>query len=309
MSRFRYWIIAPTALSVALSLPSYSNAQHEWQTPPSRDVADVERILNATNDAATEPSRDLNIVWVWGVDKNHERGAHEYGWVMDRYVNNLLPQVPGLNAERAMYFPSPEQWQKADLVVFYLQSPRPWSDDQYAMVDRFQRRGGGLAFFHLALLEGAGSHLAERIGFAYGTQDVGKGTTQWGVLPTPVQRTKGGADSAILAGFDDDIHLVDEHYWNLLGDVDDVTTLLTAPGGPTFASTAAPKPEVLDGKAWPVAWTKEIGRARVFATVLGHNYFTFNDPYFRIIALRAFAWTMNESFEPFEAVVLQDLQR
>ena len=50
-------------------------------------------------------------------------------------------------------------------------------------------------------------------------------------------------------------------------------------------------------------WTTEVGRGRVFVSGVGHNYFTFNDPYFRIILLRAMAWTMNESFDPFKPLV------
>ncbi len=56
-------------------------------------------------------------------------------------------------------------------------------------------------------------------------------------------------------------------------------------------------------------WTKEVGRGRVFVTAAGHNYFTFNDPYFRIILLRAMAWTMNESFDPFKPLVTLHLER
>ena len=60
--------------------------------------------------------------------------------------------------------------------------------------------------------------------------------------------------------------------------------------GPAIANKpldGPPEIEDLDGKKWPVMWTKEVGRARVFVTAAGHNYFTFNDPYFRIILLRA----------------------
>ena len=67
-----------------------------------------------------EPSRDLNIVWVWGIDKLHEKETHEYAWVMDRYVNVLLPQVPRVTVVPPMWFPKKEQWEKADLVVFYM---------------------------------------------------------------------------------------------------------------------------------------------------------------------------------------------
>ncbi len=44
-------------------------------------------------------------------------------------------------------------------------------------------------------------------------------------------------------------------------------------------------------------------------TLAGHNFFAFNDPYFRIIPLRAMAWTMNESFDPFKPLVNLHLER
>jgi type 1 glutamine amidotransferase len=74
-------------------------------------------------------------------------------------------------------------------------------------------------------------------------------------------------------------------------------------------SSRAPKPNELDGKEWPVIWTREIGRGKVFATTIGHNFFTFDDPYFRIILLRAMAWTMNESFDPFKPLVTLKVKR
>ncbi|MDP7339245.1 MAG: hypothetical protein QF786_08025, partial [Vicinamibacterales bacterium] len=147
------------ALVLALVLPvcaaNVAARQHPWQAPPAREPNVVAEIAGPI--VQPEPSRDLDIVWVWGVDKNHERGAHEYGWVMDRFVNTLLPLVPRVTAERAMYFPTAEQWARADVVVFYLQSPEPWSQEQYEQIDAFQSRGGGLMFFHLAILQGAGS--------------------------------------------------------------------------------------------------------------------------------------------------------
>lgn len=87
----------------------------------------------------------------------------------------------------------------------------------------------------------------------------------------------------------------------------DEPALVTSPAGPEFATPGPPKPEDLDGHAWPVMWTKEDGLAercgRVFATVGGHNYFSFNDPHFRIILLRAMAWVMHEPFDPFKPLV------
>jgi len=104
----------------------------------------------------------------------------------------------------------------------------------------------------------------------------------------------------------------EEFYWQLRGDPAGITPLVTSPAGPAIANKPLPGPpkiEDLDGKQWPVMWTKEVGRGRVFVSGAGHNYFTFNDPYFRIILLRAMAWTMNESFDPFKPLVTLHLRR
>ena len=104
-------------LVLFLTFPSASIAQFPWQTQAKRDPAEVQRIVGPIGER--EPSRDLNIVWVWGIDKLHEKETHEYAWVMDRYVNALLPQVPRVSVVSSMYFPKKELWEKADLVVFY----------------------------------------------------------------------------------------------------------------------------------------------------------------------------------------------
>ncbi|MHC4518701.1 MAG: hypothetical protein ACYTAS_08955 [Planctomycetota bacterium] len=56
-------------------------------------------------------------------------------------------------------------------------------------------------------------------------------------------------------------------------------------------------------------WTKEMIWGRVLVAVTGHNHFTFTGPYFRIILLRAMAWTVNESFDPFKPLVTLHLER
>ena len=53
-----------------------------WRRKPvKRDPAEVARIVGPIE--KREPSRDLNIVWVWGIDKLHAKETHEYAWVMD----------------------------------------------------------------------------------------------------------------------------------------------------------------------------------------------------------------------------------
>jgi len=297
----RTYLIMLTILFAA----GQARGQFPWQRPVKRDPAEVKRIVGPIE--KREPSRDLHIVWVWGIDKLHEKETHEYAWVMDRYVNGLLPRVPRVTVETSMYFPKKELWEKADLVVFYMW-PRAEGWD-YDLVDAYQKRGGGLIVIHMALMQGSGEQWSKRIGLAW---DHRNGATKWGVLPTPVTLTDAAKKTPIFERFPDKFDLADEFYWQLRGDPAGITPLVTSPAGEAIANKPLPGPpkiEDLDGKAWPVMWTKEIGRARVFVSAAGHNYFTFNDPYFRIILLRAMAWTMHESFDPFKPLVTLQLQR
>lgn len=296
--------IGPFVL-LTLVLAGQARGQFPWQTPVKRDPAEVKRIVGPQGQR--EPSRDLHIVWVWGIDKLHEKETHEYAWVMDRYVNQLLPQIPRVTVTPSMYFPKEELWEKADLVVFYMW-PRGEGWD-YDLIDAYQERGGGLIVIHMALMQGSGEELSKRIGLAWNRKRDG---TKWGVLPTPVTLAEAARESPILERFPEKFDLADEFYWELRGDPARITPLVTSPAGPAIANkslSGPPKREDLDGKAWPVMWTTEVGGGKVFVSGAGHNYFTFNDPYFRIILLRAMAWTMNESFDPFKPLVNAHLER
>lgn len=290
--------LAPLLLLLLL-LPIPSLAQHPWQRPISRDAAEVTRILGPATQK--EPSRNLHIVWVWGKDKNHAPGFHEYIKAKDLF-KGLLQTVPRVTVDEAEHFPSQRQWKNADLVVFYLQM-KAMTDPQFKMMDEFLERGGGMMAIHAAFIQGrAGSRVAERFGLAWDG-----GHTKWGVLPTPSlvneERTHG-----IFHGFPRELIIVDEHYWGLGGNKKEITVLATSQSGPVNASKGPPNPDELDGIQWPLFWTKNIGEGRVFGSIPGHNLFTFNDPYFRIILLRAMAWTMRESFDPFKPLVTRGAQ-
>ncbi len=298
----RYRTACLVAILLAATAPPVA-AQFPWQKPVPRDMKAVARILGPAT--RREPTRDLTIVWVWGIDKLHAKGTHEYAWVMDRYVNDLLPRVPRVTAVPSMYFPKKDLWERADLVVFYLWPKKRWD---YDLIDAHLKRGGGLVFIHLAVMQGSGEQLARRIGLAW---DHRNGATKWSVLPTPVTLTEAGRNSPIFRGFPGKFDLADEFYWNLRGDPSAVTVLATAPAGPAIANKplpGPPRPEDLDGKPRPVFWTREVGPGRVFVSLVGHNYFTFNDPYFRIILLRAMAWAMREPFDPFKPLVTLHLE-
>ena len=300
-----------------------------WQEPQERDPADVARIMGPIEQS--EPSRDLNILWVWGIDQFHDqwRDAHEYAWVMDRYVYDLLRNVPRVTATAVYYWPTKEQWDKADLVVFYLMphsdgatgfddGTEPEGDPRsiwdYDTIDAYQKRGGGLIFIHFAVYEGTGVELAKRIGLAWSRNNPEHETTLSGSVVT-MTVTPEGHNSPILKGFPKRFDLHDELYWPLVGDQSKITTLVTAEGPKRlgqrdrYPQDGPPQPEEMDGKAWPVAWTTEVGKGKVFGTIAGHNFFAFNDPYFRIMLLRAMAWTMDESFDPFKPLVTMHLER
>ena len=211
-----------------LTISSTSRAQFAWQKPPSRNMKEVARILGPITQKA--PSRDLNIVWVWGIDKLHAKETHEYAWVMDRYVNVLLPRVPRVTVTASMFFPKKELWEKADLVVFYCWPHKRWD---YDLIDAYQKRGGGLVFIHMALMQGSGEQLSKCIGMAW---DHRRGATKWGVLPTPVTLTDAALKSPIFKGFPAKLDLAEEFYWHLRGDPAGITPLVTSPAGPAIAN-------------------------------------------------------------------------
>ena len=158
-------------------------------------------------------------------------------------------------------------------------------------------------------MQGSGEELSNCIGMAW---DLRNGATKSGVLPALVTLTDAASKSPIFERFPAKYDLAEESYRELRGDPASITPLVTSPAGPAIANKALsgpPKIEDLDGQQWQVMWTTEVGRGRVFISGAGHDYFTFNHPYFRIILLRAMAWTMHESFDPFKPLVTLHLQR
>ncbi len=316
--------IAVGLLALLAASQAYSQRSQlilPWQSDQERDPAEVKRIMGKIEQK--EPSRDLNILWVWGIDQFHDghKWSHEYSWAMDRYCYDLLPHVPRVTITPVYYWPSEKQWEEADLIVFYLwphhdgasgfnDGTEPGGDPRsiwdYDTIDAYQKRGGALVFIHLAVLEGSGVELAKRIGFAWGSgpdAPADERTSSGSIVTTTL--TDVGKNSDIFARFPASFDLHDELYWPLTGDPSDVNILAVAEAttGDHYPQDGPPKPEEMDGKDWPVAWTKEVGKGKAFGTILGHNWFAFNDPFFRIMLFRAMAWTLDESPEPFLSLV------
>jgi type 1 glutamine amidotransferase len=71
------------------------------------------------------------------------------------------------------------------------------------------------------------------------------------------------------------LRLVDETYWALEGDASSITLLATS---------------TEEGAARPQLWCRETGGGRIFVSLPGHYRWTFDDPLFRLVVLRAIAW-------------------
>jgi type 1 glutamine amidotransferase len=183
--------------------------------------------------------------------------------------------------ETAWKWPTAEQWKSADLLVLYYRN-HDWSPEQLKQLDDYLARGGGLVPLHSAVIHDKDPEdLAKRIGIAF---QPGKSKYRHGPIDLKIAR-----DTPLTRGLKT-IHFVDETYWPLFGDVSKIRVLATADE---------------EGKSWPMLWTYRPGKGRVFASVLGHYSWTFDDPLFRILILRGLAWAAGEPVERFRDLVTE----
>lgn len=274
------------------------HGQHTWQQPkPLIPKSKVEQLIGQLQ--TSEPSKDRHIVWVWGYDKPHQPGAHDYLRVRD-LMTGLLSKVPRLSVEHAYLFPSQEQFEKADLVVMFLHLPQ-LTTRQYSMFKSYIHRGGGVVAIHeTAIIRPSkeGKRLAECLGMAWD-----EGRSKWGAIFEEIAIDNG---HPIFKGFPNKLSIVDEFYWDL-HQLDGINVLGTVRTGPDKRS-AAPVPEAMLSKSRsPMFWTLESGEGRVFGTTLGHNTFSYYDPELRIVLFRAMAWAMKESADPLMPLVCEGI--
>jgi type 1 glutamine amidotransferase len=95
------------------------------------------------------------------------------------------------------------------------------------------------------------------------------------------------ANHPIAKGFQK-LKLIDESYWNLVGDSKNVAVLGTG---------------VEQGAAKPLFWARKHGKGRVFVSIPGHYTWTFDDPLFRLLLLRGMAWSAHEPVDRFRPLI------
>jgi type 1 glutamine amidotransferase len=247
--------------------------------PPARSPAEIAEILGSSARPATvseNPLQRMNIVLV-ASKQDHGPGQHDYPAWQKKWTP-LLRRVTKVTVSEAWEWPSPEQWGAADVVVFYCWN-HDWSAERYGQLDEYQARGGGLALFHAATIaDQQPEALAERIGLA-----AQPGPTKYlhsPILLNFVART----GHPVASGFKR-LNLIDEPYWPMFGDTNRIEILAAAD---------------LGSQARPLIWTFKKGKGRVFANILGHYTWTWDDPLFRALALRGVSWAAGRPVDRLE---------
>jgi type 1 glutamine amidotransferase len=238
-------------------------------SPPARTAAEISQ-LTSTASGATESDAGSGLLRVILVasKQDHGAGQHDYPrWQTDWVA--LLNRGNDVKAEAAWEWPSAEQFENAQVIVFYYWN-HDWSPNRYAQLDKFQGRGGGVVALHSATIaDREPEALAERLGLS--AQPV---RSKYRHTPINLQITT-GTDHPIMRGFGKQVQFLDETYWPLIGDPSKVDVLATAEE---------------EGQQHPMIWTYRRGKGRVFASILGHYAWTYEDPLFRVMLLRGIGW-------------------
>lgn len=244
--------------------------------PKMRTAEQVARVLEGS-ERLPEQLRKLRVVLVAG-PKDHGPDEHDYpAWLLQ--WGQLLTAASEVELRVAWEFPSPDQMDGADVLVFFQKGS--WNTQRAKAMDAYFARGGGAIYLHWAI---NGSDRVEdfsrRIGLA-----------SWGgkikYRHGPLELKVASPEHPIMRNVPT-LDLLDESYWMLTGDVRRIDLLATSQE---------------DGEPTPQLWTYEPGHGRVFVSIPGHYSWTFDDPIFRVVVLRAIAWVAKEPIDRFNELV------
>jgi len=246
-------------------------------TPPLRTRAEVESILaKASRPSSTRP---LNIVLV-ASEQDHGAGQHDYpAW--QKSWSALLGQAANVTVTNAWKWPAAQQFEQASVVVFYYWN-HEWTPEVFQQLDAYQARGGGVVLLHSSCIADQDPEaLAERIGLASHPK---RSKYRHGELDLKIIAPP---EHPLTSGLPRNIHFLDETYWPMFGETNKVEVLALA---------------AEEGKDWPMVWTYNRGKSRVFGTLQGHYSWTHDHPFFRILVLRAIAWSAREPVARLESL-------
>jgi putative heme-binding domain-containing protein len=263
-------------MTYLLTPPPHMPLESPLEAPPIRSQSELAAVLAGSTPLPKE-IRPLNVVLVAG-KKDHGPGEHDYpAWQIQ--WGQLLAAAPNVNVSVAWDFPSDEQINASDILIFFQKGT--WNDDRAKQLDAYLARGGGAVYIHWAVNgDDRVADFSTRIGLASKGGSIGY---RHGPLSLEMHNT----DHPIVRNIDQ-LELYDESYWRLTGDVKNVTL---------FATSAE------EGSATPQVWAYEKGAGRVFVSIPGHYSWTFDDPIFRVLLLRGILWTAKEPVDRFNELV------
>lgn len=263
-------------MTYLLTPPPHMPLDSPLEAPPIRSQSELAAVLAGSTPLPKE-LRPLNVVLVAG-KKDHGPGEHDYpAWQIQ--WGQLLAAAPNVNVSVAWDFPSDEQINASDILIFFQKGT--WNDDRAKKLDVYLARGGGAVYIHWAVNgDDRVADFSTRIGLASKGGSIGY---RHGPLSLEMHNT----DHPIVRNIDQ-LKLYDESYWRLTGDVKNVTL---------FATSAE------EGSATPQVWAYEKGAGRVFVSIPGHYSWTFDDPIFRVLLLRGILWTAKEPVDRFNELV------
>jgi type 1 glutamine amidotransferase len=236
--------------------------------PPPRSRADVQHVL-ASSHSLPPALQPLRLCLV-ASKQDHGPGEHDYPAWQTNWTK-LLAKSPAVTVSTAWKWP--DTFTNIDVVVCYFWN-HDWSTNRLKQLDDFLARGGGVVLLHSATIaDKEPETLARRIGLAY---QPGRSKYRHGPLDLQIVAP---TDESITGALPRKIHFVDESYWPFIGDTNNVRVLATTKE---------------EGNEWPMIWTFQPAKGRVFGSVVGHYAWSYDDPFFRLIVLRAIAWAANQ---------------
>jgi len=252
-------------------------------SPPTRAREEVQSVIAQARPQPALSDKALSIVLV-ASKQDHGHGQHDYpAW--QKKWHALLERAPGVQSSDAWEWPDAAQFQTANVVVFYFWN-HDWNAERLRQLDEFLARGGGVVLLHAATIANkTPEQLASRVGLA-----AQPGPTKYLHAPFDLKMVA-TVNHPITMNLPTRIRFLDEPYWPMIGDTNRIEVLATTE---------------LDGRAWPMMWTFQNGKGRVFASIPGHYTWTLDDPLFRLLILRGIAWAGGMEAGRFENLVQPD---
>jgi putative heme-binding domain-containing protein len=236
--------------------------------PPARSLKEIASILPAVPNADTRAKWKPLRILLASSAKDHGIDEHDYPVFQQRW-SRLLALAEGVTVTTCENFPTAAQLDAADVVVFYSNN-HGWDLPGAALLDTFQKRGGGLVYLHWGIEGGKETAaLAERVGQAFSMSAFRHG---------PMDLVFTDSANPITHGLPN-LRFLDESYWKLHGDPKRISVLATS---------------LEDNEPRPQVWTYEHHGGRVFGCIPGHYTWTHDDPLYRLLVLRGLSWAARQ---------------